>query len=175
MEAADAAARSLDLVAARKQAAFGNSSSTSDMLHMLRAESAESHARAAWHCRELGIVRLVPRGECACQQPCSESFQVEATEKLSKGISDFPQAQDLEPERHDDTRTRFCQSQAGEAISVATSVANRSAALEEGASKARWHGATGGSAKTAHAKKLSGADSRSPPTICRARLRGEGM
>jgi len=70
VEAADAAARSLDLVAARKQ------NLTQELL---------------------GIV--------------------EATEKLSKGISDFPQA--------------------GEAISVATSVANRSAALEEGASKAR--------------------------------------
>ncbi|CAE7246790.1 GTPBP8 [Symbiodinium sp. CCMP2592] len=72
VEAADAAARSLDLVAARKQ------NLTQELL---------------------GIV--------------------EATEKLSKGISDFPQAE------------------AGEAISVATSVANRSAALEEGASKAR--------------------------------------
>ncbi|CAE7448748.1 unnamed protein product [Symbiodinium sp. CCMP2456] len=101
VEAADAAARSLDLVASKKQ------NLTQELLSI-----------------------------------------VEATEKLSKGISDFPE---------------------GEAgISVATSVANRSAALEEGASKARTVAALLRSAE------LDFEESLNRSTEATARLAGAG-
>lgn len=74
---------------------------------------------------------------------------VEATEKLSKGISDFPE-----------------EGEAG--ISVATSVANRSAALEEGASKARTVAALLRSAE------LDFEESLNRSTEATARLAGAG-